>query len=148
MPINLTVHPHSCLAYYRLSGVLTVDDSARALRAWIDHPGFEPSHVMLIDMSTCDEIRVTFLGIVVAVERLLPVFDAFTRPALCVIHAPDDVAFGVARMLQQTVEPVSNICFEIHRDPPGALRAAGICLPTFDALDAGLGLSLPAVGFG
>ena len=142
MAIELSVHPDRALSYFRFSGSVTVQDCARIYRTYVRHPLFDKQFMMLSNTTRLDGIDATFLGIVVAAERLTATFPLFISEARSVIHAANDVTFGMARMMQQIVEPVSRFRFDIHRSEKDALLAAGQREPSFDALDAALGLNL------
>lgn len=138
MPITLSAHPERSLAYFRMVGTCSVGEAANSLRSWVATPGFTPAYPMLVNMEDCDAIEATFLAVVFAAERLLPTFRAFTPSGRCIICAPDDVPFGMARMVQQITEPMSNIRFEIYRNPAEALCAAHQPEADFRMLDLAL----------
>lgn len=138
MTIDISVSPERQLAYFHFSGTVTVADCADAFRRYLAHPLFDPAYMMLSDTRDLEGIEASFLGIVVAVERLLPSFLQFRKLRSSVIHAPGDVAFGMARMMQQVTEPVSNFRFEICRDESTSLCAAGQPDASLDDLRAAL----------
>lgn len=125
MSFDLTVLPDRNLAYFRIRGDTAIAEGAQAFRDYVDHPLFDPNYTMLTSASEVGDISASFTGIVMAVERLLPVFGSFHAPAHSIIHAPGDVAFGLARMIQQLTEPLSGIRYTITRNESEALQLAG-----------------------
>lgn len=144
MPIDLTIHPAHSLSYFRFSGNVAVQDCAGVFRRYLAHPQFDPDHVMLSNAEQLLGIDATFLGIMVAVERLVPSFIRFPRPSRSVILAPGDVPFGMARMMQQVTEPISRFKFDICRTEEEALIAAGLSETSIQELEHNLGLLAPA----
>jgi len=140
MSIAFTVHPDLNLAYFRLRGRTDVAECARAYTDYLKHSDFQPNHIMLTSTVDLENIDASFTRILVAVERVAPTFRLFRTETTSVIHARDDVVFGLARMLQQIVEPLSKFRFDVHRTEEMALKAAGLAYLNFAELDAHLGL--------
>ncbi|WP_425070886.1 hypothetical protein [Sagittula sp. S175] len=144
MPITLAVHNDHALAYFRMTGITTVTEAANSLRAWVSHPSFNPDFTMLVNMGSAEKVEATFLGTVFAAERLTTALRAFRPRGHCILYAPDDIAFGTARMVQQIVEPMSSICFDLHRTERKSLAVAGLSFTSFSQLDSALGVLAPA----
>lgn len=138
MPVEVSVHPARGLALFEMHGVMTVPDAIGGMRSFVEHPLFDPVLVMLTDARHVDDVVADFLGIVGGAHRSLALFRNFRQEAHNVIYAPQDVAFGMARVMQQVVEPLSHLQFHILRDEAEALAKAGQAEHSFDALYAAL----------
>ncbi|WP_417208380.1 hypothetical protein [Antarctobacter sp.] len=119
-----------------MTGVIDVPDAIGAFREYVEHPHFDPAFVMLTDTRQVSDVDARFRAIVGGVHRSLTLIRSFRQEARSVIYAPQDVAFGMARVLQQVVEPLSHLRFEILRGEAEALSRAGQPEPSFDALHA------------
>ncbi|WP_157733518.1 hypothetical protein [Antarctobacter heliothermus] len=138
MPVDVSVHPARRLALFEMHGVITVPDAIDGLRSFVEHPLFDPGLVMLTDARHVDDVVASFIGIVGGAHRSRALFCNFRQEAHNVIYAPQDVAFGMARVMQQVVEPLSYLRFDILRDETEALANAGQDELSFDALYAAL----------
>ncbi|GAA4225094.1 hypothetical protein GGQ68_001780 [Sagittula marina] len=143
MTIEYTFHPDQKLAFFRFFNQITVQDCVETFRAYVAHPDFRPDDLMLSDTRQLEGIDATCLGIIVAVERLLPCFRAFPDTARSIIYAKNDLIFGMARMMQQVIEPVSTFEFQIHRTEADALAAANMPQTSLDDLARELGVLAP-----
>ena len=141
MPIEVTIHPERALAYLRFSGHIGVQDYARAYLAWVNHPDFSPNQVPLSNTLRLESVDATFVAMLAEIGRVAPTFHHFRDYVQAVIHAPSDVTYGVARMLQQLTEPVSRFRFDILRSEAEALQAAGQNEIDFDSFDRAVGLA-------
>ena len=141
MPIEVTIHPDRALVYLRFSGHINVKDYARAYLTWVNHPDFSPDQTTLSNTLKLDGVDATFVEMLAEIGRVTPTFHRFRDYVQAVIHAPSDVTFGVARMLQQLTEPVSRFRFDILRSEAEALQAAGQNEPDFDSFDRAVGLA-------
>lgn len=138
MPFHYTVHPERRLAYFRMTGDVALQECIDTFVGYVDHPQFDPACVMLTDTRNLVHVEADFRRILWAVDRTRKLFHRFPKGTLCVIHAPRDVNFGLARILQQVLEPFSPFRFEIERDQSTALALAGQAETGFDGLETAL----------
>ena len=143
MPVQISVHPDRQLAYFRFSGVIDTATGAAAFRDYLRDPSFDPSYVMLSDTQAISRIDAGFASILSAALRLAADLRRFEDGSLSVICAPDDTVFGVGRMMQQTVEPISRLRFRIVETEQEALRLARQPEPGFAELVAALARDKP-----
>jgi hypothetical protein len=141
MSIILTIHPERCLSYFRFYGRVDVKECADALRDYVRHPEFSTGLTMLSNTSALNHVEASFISMVMGIDRLSTIFKLFACEAHSVIHARDDIIFGMARMMQQITEPVSPFRFSICRSEAEALLLAGQPEPDFETLDHNLGLT-------
>ncbi|SMX35955.1 hypothetical protein [Maliponia aquimaris] len=138
MGFRLSLHPARGLAYFRMVGDVALQECIDTFVSYVDHPLFDPAFVMLTDTRDLVHVDADFRRILWAVERTRKLFDRFPKGTLCVIHAPRDVNFGLARILQQVAEPFSPFRIAIERDEAAALALAGQAETGFDALETAL----------
>lgn len=143
MPVDVSIHPDRTLGLFRMTGAVDVPSVLGAFRRYVDHPQFDPDFVMLTDARHVSAVNADFRGIVGGVQRALILMRRFHKETPSVICAPNDVPFGMARILQQVAEPVSFIRFEILRAEAEALEKAGQAEHSFAALDAAMSRDLP-----
>ncbi|MBS0124412.1 hypothetical protein [Thetidibacter halocola] len=114
------------LVHFRLCGVLHTIESERALIRYTQDPAFDPTYTFLTDARGLTEINSGFLEIIGAAHRLRHVLALFDRPVNSVLICPSDLSFGMARIMQQVIEPLTHFTFHIARTETQALKAAGI----------------------
>jgi hypothetical protein len=144
IPIYYSIHPDRGLAYFRLRGPIPVKECVDTFLAYADDPLFDPGHVFLTESRSRAHIDTNFVGIVTAVQRTMLFIRSFPIETLSVIHAPVDRSFGLARILQQVMEPVSNFHFHITRLEADALAHARQPETSFSALEDALNLRADA----
>ena len=140
MPIDISIHPVRELAYCRVAGGIDAQECIDSLAAYVAHPQFDPRFNFLTVTKGVQHVDGTFRSIVMAVQRSMPLIRHFTQDSLWVIHAPNDVTFGMARIVQQVVEPFSRAQLEVLRDPSEALSCAGQPETRFCQIETALGL--------
>ena len=138
MPISYSIHPDRGLAHFRMTGTIDVAQTLGSFADYVRNPLFDPSYVMLTDAQDVGAVDADFLGIVGGVQRAMPFLRSFPDEASSIIYAPRDLIFGMARIMQQVVEPVSRLRFQILRDEAEALALAGQPEADFNALDQAL----------
>lgn len=143
MPIDVSVHPDRSIGLFRMHGMIDVAQGMSSFRTYVQHPQFDPAFTMLSDTSNITEVQATFLGIVGGVQRSLFLLNEFRQETRSIVYAPHDVAFGMARILQQVAEPLSRLRFEIFTDEAQSLTKAGQTETSFAALIAALAADAP-----
>ncbi|WP_306043547.1 hypothetical protein [Mameliella sp. MMSF_3510] len=138
MPISYSIHPNRGLAHFRMSGTIDVPQTLGSFSDYVQNPQFDPSFVMLTDAQEVGVVDADFLGIVGGVQRAMTFLRSFPNEAFSIIYAPRDLTFGMARIMQQVVEPVSKLRFHILRDEGEALARAGQPETDFNALEQAL----------
>jgi len=138
MPISYSIHPDRGLVHFRMSGTIDVPQTLASFSGYVRNPLFDPSYVMLTDAQDVGAVDADFLGIVGGVQRAMTFLRSFPDEASSIIYAPRDLTFGMARILQQVVEPVSTLRFKILRDEGEALALAGQPETNFNALELAL----------
>ncbi|MGP6085993.1 hypothetical protein [Antarctobacter jejuensis] len=140
MPIDFQIFPERGIVFFRMVGTVDTTNSVDAFLAYTDHPDFDPSFVFLTDTTHLSHMKSDFVRIVGAVQRTMRLFSRFKKGSLCIIHAPGDVNFGMARILQQVLEPVSSFQVKVTRSDKDALTLAGQPELSFPELERALGL--------
>lgn len=129
-----------------LTGPLGVRDGKAAFLDLFLHPGCGPDVQILTDARGVTETSLDFAGMLLAAQSLLPQIGRLGPEALCVILVANETHFGMARMLEQIVEAltqrrirvvdsVAEAAFELGLDPDAL--AALLEGPAAQALPAG-----------
>ena len=121
-----------------MAGDASVQECVDTFAAYVHHPQFHTGLVLLTETRDLIRVETGFRGVVSAVQRSMPLLRRFPKGSRSVIHAPGDLNFGLARMLQQVVAPISPLSVEIHRDAAAALACAGQPETSFADLESAL----------
>lgn len=140
MGMSFTIHPERRLAFFRTDGTLSISEGMTAFLDYAGHPRCDTTHALLTDAGALRKVDADFQSIVMAVQNSMTMIRLFRQDTRSIIYAPEDIAFGLGRLLQQVVEPVSRFRYEITRDPAHALAAAGQPEHSFAELEANLHL--------
>ncbi|MBJ6370258.1 hypothetical protein [Sedimentitalea arenosa] len=134
MGIPYTYFPDRQLLFLRLEGHITQRDIFRYFsklendRTW-DHGCRE-----LIDFSNLTNLDLSYQEMRTIRLREKSYYESLDNPVLCVIHAPEDTGFGMARMYQQLAEINDDLVVEIVSTEAEALARLDIPETSFDAL--------------
>lgn len=140
MAIDFHISRPRGIAFFRMNGSLTVRECTEIFVDYNNHRDFDPGLTFLTDSTGLVRIDADFAQIIQAVHRSMYLLRRFRTETRAIIFAPQDRNFGIARMLQQVVEPVSRFRFEITRDEDEALTLARQPETRFADLEAALGL--------
>ncbi|MFZ7089823.1 hypothetical protein [Primorskyibacter sp. 2E233] len=135
MPIRFSIHPDRRLAFFRFEGEVDTSDCANVFEDYISAKGFSPDLVMLSDTSSLVSINSDYSSILSRLLELRKSLKVFQRPILSVIYARSDAIYGMARLLEQVQNPISNIKIIVCRDQSEALRLAGQPYTSMQALN-------------
>src|SRR3954462_3467177 len=93
MPVSVILHPTRRLIYMRVAGSVSREDILERRRQTAQHPGFDPTFDVLVDLREADLSQLSGQDIasLAATSTLRP-------SARRVFVADDDAAFGVSRM--------------------------------------------------
>lgn len=126
-----------------MSGDISVPECVDVFDAYVNHPLFDPGYIFLTETRTLKRVDANFRSMMMAIQRSMPLIRRFPGRTLAVIHAPQDQNFGMSRMLQQLVEPVSRFRLMIQREETAALACARQPETSFLDLERALGLHTP-----
>jgi hypothetical protein len=143
MPVLLSVHHDRRLAYFRLCGIMRTIENARSMQYYLKGPDFDPGYVLLGDSSQLEDVETSFAATLAQVMLLEPMLRKMSRDTQIVMYARTEGLFGLARMLQQTVNTVTPVQYLLHRDEAAALAAARQPERSFADLRHALGLDRP-----
>ncbi|WP_136442730.1 hypothetical protein [Pacificoceanicola onchidii] len=125
MAIILSIHPNRDLALFQFEGTVDTKQGARIFQDYVSAPGFSPTYKMLTDTSRLDTVESNYRSMLSGVLSLRESLSKFDTPALSVIYARSNFFFGMARLLEQVQNPLSNIQIVVTRDEAEALTLAG-----------------------
>lgn len=97
-----------------LHDTVTRADLAACLSYLRKTPCAGETHLVFVDLTDLTDACLTFLDLLGFAERLRsarsgPETEAVAQPLRIAMHAPGQLAFGVARMCQQLLESISGI---------------------------------------
>ncbi|MEC3862543.1 hypothetical protein VK792_14715 [Mesobacterium sp. TK19101] len=126
MTASYTIYTHHNLVIVRYSGRITNAQMMRALIDYSSDPHFAPGQSQLIDLSEVHTFDIDFKGMMQVNTRKADLFNDTSAPVISVYIAPDETAFGMARMMQQLAESLPMLTTIIHRDETAALAELGL----------------------
>ncbi|WGW03020.1 hypothetical protein [Tropicibacter oceani] len=113
---------------------MTTADCAEVFLDFVADRRFSPDLTMLSDTSQLTSVHASFRGILTRLLSMQRALAAFPEPALSVIYARSDTIYGMARMLEQTLSPLSKVKIVVVKDQAAALKLAGQPEADFPAL--------------
>lgn len=125
MGADVAIFEERNLAYIRYFGVVTPDVTLDAMRRILRDPRCRPTTVHLGDMSGADRVSASFQEILTLVNHGAGLSLRVVPGTRSACFAPDDMAFGVARMFHQMAESTLPYLFGVFRDEAGALKHLG-----------------------
>lgn len=123
-------------------GLVSVKEAKQCFLDYVAHPDFDPTYVMLTDARGVDEIDASYRDILLNVMGLIKPLRHFKDKALSVILVENDMAYGMAHMLQQVLDSVSPIRVQTVEDEVSALALIDRPEKDFTTFLAALGYSL------
>ncbi|MFD3191416.1 hypothetical protein ACFMPD_14220 [Sedimentitalea sp. HM32M-2] len=109
------------LIYVRLTGPVGLADIFRLYSVLERDKAFRPGSAELIDFAGLSDLDLSYNDMRTLRLRERDYYTRTPNPVLCVIHAPSDTNFGMARMYQQLVATTGDHVVEIARDEAEAL---------------------------
>jgi len=88
---------------------MTAEDGRQAFLTLVDHPEFDLTIPILVDVRQVTEITADFTGVFAVVQALKARMASFDRGTRFVVLTGGGVSFGMARMLQQVVDVITQL---------------------------------------
>ena len=126
-----------------MKGTVAVNEGRQAFLSILDHPGFEPMIPILVDIREIEEIVADFKGVFMAVQVLKSRMASLNRKSLFLVLAGDGASFGMARMLQQVVEVITELRMKVVATPAEACARLGCSETVLEGLVAGSCKKMP-----
>ena len=126
MPAFYVILKEPALLVSRYTGCLTSGDVLDTLTRYLDDPRYDPAHSHLVDLRQATEFDIDFGRMMRLATRLEPFYTRRAPGARSAILAPQDVAFGVARMYQSLVGERMQNEVGVFRQPEAAAAFLGI----------------------
>lgn len=125
MTISFSVHPNRKLAFFQFEGTVDTQQGAQIFEDYVNSKIFSPEYTMLTDTSGLKSAKASYRTMLSGVLSLRASLGKFSQPATSVIYARSDFFFGMARLLEQVQNPLSQIKIIVTRDEAEALYLAG-----------------------
>lgn len=134
MPARYAFYPATNLVVLSFSGAYTAKEALGIVTRYTVDPEFRPTYEVIIDMSDARDSEVAYQEMQTVVDTIIPRLQHMRRN-LCVIIAPTDLFYGVARMYQTLINDHLPYPIEIVRSQSEALSRFGIKGDGLDILD-------------
>ena len=125
MGISYKYFPERFLMFIRLKGHVNQRDIFRYLSKFEKDAQWDRGCRELIDFSGLTDLDLSFEEMRAVRLRQETYYTSVREPVLCVIHAPEDTAFGMARMYQQLVSMTGDQVVQIANTEAEALSLLG-----------------------
>lgn len=136
MPAHYVFYPKHHLVTLSFSGAYTADIALDIVGRYVADPDFRPTYELVIDFSQAEDSEVAYKEMQMVVDNITPKLQHIKR-TLCVIIAPTDLFYGVARMYQSLINDQLPYPIEVVRSARQALARFGIDGDSLNDLDAG-----------
>ena len=113
MPADYRIETDLNLVVVTFSGAVTLAEQIATLRAYAADPMRDPAHHGLMDFSDCTMHEHFFEEVQRLAHCIRRTFEGRAESARRTIYAPDDVTYGVNRMLQSLLDgsgPHMEVC--------------------------------------
>jgi hypothetical protein len=125
MGITYSFFPDRFLIYIRLEGYVDQKDIFRYFAKFERDKSLKSGCNELIDFAALTDLDLTYEQMRTIRLREEGYYKNTSTPVLCVIHAPQDTAFGMARMYQQMVATNDDHIVQIARTEAETLEMLG-----------------------
>ena len=133
---RVQIFPLRRLVLARFSGLYTTADGMALIEAFLEDPEARLDFNHLYDLSGVDNFDADYSAISRMVSWKAPRLKDASKDARCVLLAPGDIAFGMARMYQSLSADVFPFAVEVTRDMAEALAQVNQPETTLEALIA------------
>ncbi|WP_439110480.1 hypothetical protein [Lentibacter sp.] len=123
MPIEIGISTDLDLAYAHWFGRVELADFRKMFEDYLAGPEFRPGRREFCDFSELGELDVGFKQVWSALSMVNGAEDKSGPPTSCNIFAPQDTAYGVARMYQSLAEFEGGVQVKIFRREEDILAA-------------------------
>ena len=134
MPYDYRVFPEQNFVIARFFGTFTANDGVDWARDYFAHADFAPDQLQLFDWQNIAEFDATYASVAGMVRTISGDYARVSEGTLCVMHAPQDVSFGMARMYQQVADDVLPTQIEVARSEEEAFGIAGLDAQSFEEI--------------
>ena len=125
MPCAYYISRKSDLVCHQLSGHVTLGDLRTLLTASREDPAFHPGMDIFIAMDDVTGFGFGFDGMAALSAHVVGLYGRDLTKSRRVVHAPSDLAFGMARMYGTLLADVNTIDVHLFRRFEDAARTLG-----------------------
>lgn len=126
MPYDYRILPEEQVVVVRFYGTFTASAGIEWTRDYFADPDFCPEQRHLVDWEHVSTFDADYASVSALVRNSQPGYSVVPKGLLCVMHAPQDLNFGMARMYQQVADTVLPLQIEVTRSETEAVERAGI----------------------
>ncbi|GGB07863.1 hypothetical protein [Allosediminivita pacifica] len=134
MPYDYRVFPEQNFVVARFFGTYTASEGVDWVRDYFADPDFAPDQLQLFDWQNISEFDATYTSVAGLVRAISSDYARVCEGTLCVMHAPHDLGFGMARMYQQVADDVLPTQIEVARSEHEAFGIAGLEALSFEEI--------------
>lgn len=125
MSVTFQILPRRGLVYVRYEGFARLADSFAAFGQYAAHPDRRPGQKQLVDLAGLTGLEKDYAKLFELQAKKAEVFLAGEAQTLLVYHAPNELSYGMARMILRSWEPIRSVIPLIQQTEAGALELLG-----------------------
>lgn len=125
MPVRFHVLPGRGLVYIRYEGHARAAESLAAFAEYMRHPDCRPGQKQLVDLGGVTSFDRDFAKLLELQARKADVFVAEGVQSLIVYHAPDELTFSMARLIERSWEPFPGVVALVQQNEADSLALLG-----------------------
>jgi hypothetical protein len=134
LPINCLISTELNLAYARWSGCVDLDEFREMFAAYLEDKNYLLGRPELCDFSEFTDMDVNFRQIWSALSMVNVPEKLSVCKTQCIIYAPGDTAFGLARMYKSLAEYEGGVQVTVCREETEALTALNLVDSTIEEM--------------
>lgn len=134
MPINCAISIDLNIAHVRWSGCVNLTEFRELFAVYLADENYIPGRPELCDFSEFTDMAADFHQIWSALSMVNAPEKLSTVKTQCVIYAPNDSAYGLARMYQSLAEYEGGVQVTVFREEAEALAALNLTHSTIDEM--------------
>ncbi|MCA0871991.1 hypothetical protein LCL97_14220 [Seohaeicola saemankumensis] len=125
MPVSFRILPNRGLVYVRYEGFAKLDDSFAAFAEYAQHPDRKPGQKQLVDLEQITGMEKDYAKLMALQAAKADTYVEGGAQTLLVYYAPNELSYGMARMILRSWEPIRSVVPVIQQTEAGALEILG-----------------------
>lgn len=134
LPITFNISTDLDLSYARWEGHISLDDFREMYAAYMDDRNHRPGRRELCDLSGLQDMEIDYDQVWSSVIMVNPRNQMMPVKTQCVVYAPNDTAFGLARMYQSLSAIRDGAVVTVCREEVEVMSELGLSYKAIDTL--------------
>jgi len=132
--IHYSISEHLDLAVFRWEGTVTTDEYFDALKRYTSDNHYKRGRTEFVDVSDLVDFEANFANMLGLIGKANREYDSRVCQTRVIVWSPNNMIFGIARMMQQLAEIDGGICVDVFLKEEEALSALDVNFSSVDQL--------------